>query len=34
MKCLNPPTTAKKVEMFIKECQEEIKTKIVQGEKK
>ncbi|CAD7083001.1 unnamed protein product [Hermetia illucens] len=30
MKCLNPPTTAKKVEMFIKECQEEIKTKIVQ----
>lgn len=30
-RCLNPPRTARKVETFIKECQDEVKNKLVQG---
>uniref|UniRef100_A0A1I8MJF4 Uncharacterized protein n=1 Tax=Musca domestica TaxID=7370 RepID=A0A1I8MJF4_MUSDO len=29
-RCLNPPRTARKVETFIKECQDEVKNKLVQ----
>ncbi|XP_055842455.1 general odorant-binding protein 70, partial [Episyrphus balteatus] len=28
-KCLNPPRTAKRVELYIKECQEDVKNKLI-----